>query len=89
MNIYIYIYIYLIIILIILYLFKIIYSELFNANNSKWTGYRLSDIVQGWLYNHRGNDFINTYTKRYPNTLSSIFIKRNKKNSYPRVPQPL
>ena len=78
------IYIYLLISLIILYSFKIIYSELFNQNNSKWTEYRLSDIVQGWLYNRRRKIF-NTYIKRYPNTLASIFIKRNKKNIYPNI----
>ena len=77
-------YIYLLIFLIILYLFKIIYSELFNQNNSKWTEYRLSDLVKGWLHNREKTTF-NTFTKRYPNTLGSIFIKRNKKNIYPNI----
>jgi hypothetical protein len=73
----IYIYIYLLISLIILYLFKIIYNY-FDIKKA----YRLGDLVTGWLYHHEKYIF-KTFTKRYPNTLGSIFIKRNKKNIYP------
>ena len=71
------IYIYLLISLIILYLFKITYNY-FDVKRA----YRLGDIVKGYIY-HNEKHIFNTFTKKYPNTLGSMFIKRNKKNIYP------
>jgi len=70
------------IILIIYLIFSNTKTESFIHNDPKWKGYRLGDIVQYWnktkIKNHDW-EYINSISHKFPNTIGSIYLKRNPK----------
>ena len=67
------------IILIILLSNLLIYNSIqtFISNNKQFNGYRLGDIINGYIYINERNNY-NSYNSKYPNSIASKYISKVK-----------
>ena len=48
-------------------------------NNNKWLGYRLGDILRGWIKKNGSVKYLNNIEKKLPNSIGAKYIQKTKK----------